>query len=297
MIERKESIPTVSVVMGVKNAEKTISNTIDSILRQEDVAIELIIINDGSTDSTERVVQALSREDNRIKLVTRENKGLTISLIEGCDIAQGEFIARHDANDLSLSGRLIIQVNALRENNDASFCSTHVRHITKEGVGALVTGKEGIIHGSVMMRKSAYKQVGGYRSQFYYAQDLDLWSRLEEVGRHIEIPSIYYEALLYPESISGTRSQEQRKFFHLIKQASNARRNNEDEGIWLDKARKLSQRLKNTKPRTAKFAEGAYFIGSCLIADNPSLATHYFKKAICYNKLHLKSYLRLAGIR
>lgn len=296
---KKNSVsnPSVTVIMSVKNAEARIESTMISILSQKDVNLEMIVVNDGSTDSTARIVDRLRRDDNRIKLISRENKGLTISLIEGCELAQGEFLARHDANDHSLPGRLSAQANALLEDSGASFCSTYVRHVTKEGVGAMTTKDEGIIHGSVMMRKSAYKRAGGYRRQFYYAQDIDLWSRLKCVGRHIKIPSIYYEALLFPESISGTRGNEQRKFCYLIKQASAARRDGKDERIWLDKAHLLSQKCRASKPRTTKYADGAYFIGSCLAEENPSLARQYFKDAIVFNSLHLRARLRLARIK
>lgn len=296
MEEKTVRSPVISVVMGVKNAESTIKKTVDSILNQEDESLELIIVNDGSTDGTDELLKELSRKDNRIRFLSRENKGLTVSLIEGCAVAEGEFLARHDANDLSLPGRLRAQANALRENINASFCSTYVRHVTKEGIGALITGQNGIIHGSVMMRRSAYQKVGGYRRQFYYAQDVDLWSRLREVGSHIEVPFIYYEALLFPESISGTKGQEQKRFFELIEQASFARRDNREEKVWLDKAEELSMRCRGSRVRTTSFADGAYFIGSCLIEHNPSLAREYFKDAIRFNKLHLKSHLKLMGM-
>ena len=290
-------LPFVSVVMGVKNAESTIKKTVNSILNQEDIKLELIIVNDGSTDSTEELIRELSRKDNRVRFLSRENKGLTVSLIEGCAVAEGEYLARHDANDVSLPGRLSAQANALESNNEASFCSTYVRHVTKEGIGALITGSNGIIHGSVMMKKSAYQKVGGYRRQFYYAQDIDLWSRLKEKGSHVEIPCIYYEALLFPESISGTKGREQKKFFYFIEQASIARRDQKEEKIWLDKAEELSLRCRSSRMRTTSFADGAYFIGSCLIEDNPSMAREYFKDAIRFNRLHLRSYLKLAQIK
>lgn len=289
--------PFISVIIGVKNAEERIESTIKSILHQEDINLELIIVNDGSTDSTKEIIEKLSRDDNRIKLISRENKGLTISLIEGCDLAQGEFLARHDANDISLPGRLSAQANALLEDREATFCSTYVTHITKEGASVMTTRDEGIIHGSVMMRSSAYKKVGGYRRQFYYAQDIDLWSRLKEVGRHIKIPSIYYEALLYPDSISGTKGREQKKFSYFIKQASIARRDGKNERLWLERANLFSQRCKRFNSKTKNYADGAYFIGSCLVENNPSLAKQYFMDAINYNSMHLRARLRLAKIK
>lgn len=282
--------------MGVKNAQERILSTINSVLCQEGVELELIIINDGSTDDTEEIIQAQIGKDTRIKLVSRENKGLTASLIEGCLYAQGDFIARHDANDVSLPGRFLVQANALIMNENASFCSTNVRHVTKEGIQAIVTTEGGIIHGSVMMRRKDYHQVGGYRPDFYYAQDIDLWSRLREKGDHIAIPDIYYEGLMFPNSISSTKGAEQKRFLSLIQKAALARQFGESEKPWLVKARELSEKCRKTKFRTSQFADGAYFIGSCLQEHNPSLARKYYKEALRFNSTHLRARLKLAKL-
>ena len=290
------SLPTVSVVMGVKNAQDKIIETIDSVLNQQDVDLELIIINDGSTDCTKKLIEDKAQEDQRIRLISHENRGLTISLIEGCALSEGEFIARQDANDISLPGRLKIQASALSVNRDSDVCSTFVRHVTKEGISALVTGDDGIIHGSVMMRRSAYLKSGGYRRQFYYAQDIDLWSRLLENGKHISIPHIYYEGLLFPGSITGSKSTEQKKFLKIIENASEARRTGNNERLWLNKAEYLSHSCRRTKGRTSTYADGAYFIGACLLEHNPSVAKSYFKEAISYNPRHLRAHLKLAQL-
>lgn len=289
-------LPSVSVVMGVKNAQERILHTIHSVLRQEGVEVELIIINDGSTDDTERIIRTQADKDSRIRLISRENRGLTVSLIEGCLYAQGEFIARHDANDISLPDRFLIQTNALLSNKKASFCSTYVRHITKEGIEAIVTANDGIIHGSVMMRSKDYHQAGGYRSEFYYAQDIDLWSRLRERGEHIAISDIYYEGLMFPSSISSTKSGEQKKFLSLINKASFARRSGESEKPWLIKAQELSARCRKSRVKTSQYAEGAYFIGACLQEHNPSLARKYYKEAVRLNSTHLRARLKLAQL-
>lgn len=286
-------LPTVSVVMGVKNAEDGIAKTIHSVLSQDGVDLEFIIINDGSTDSTEQLVQHIATHDNRIKLISQENRGLTASLIEGCRLAKGEYIARQDANDISLPGRFKTQTNILEKNKEVSFCSTFVRHITKEGISGLVTKCEGIIHGSVMMRRNRYMESGGYRPQFYYAQDIDLWSRLLENGSHISIPEIYYEGLLFPDSITGSKSTEQRKFLNIIRKASKARKKDGNDHYWLKKAESLSLQCRKTKGKISRYADGAYFIGACLLEHNPSVAKRYFEEAIGYNQRHLRARLKL----
>lgn len=284
--------------MGVKNAQKYLKKTIDSILSQNGVEIEFIIINDGSTDGTETILREEASRDERIRLVSRENRGLTASLIEGCGLVRGEFIARQDANDISLPGRLLSQVSALKATKDASFCSTYVRHVTKEGLEALITSVEGVIHGSVMMPRDAYLSVGGYRKEFYYAQDIDLWSRLKQQGQHIVIPKVFYEGLLFANSISATMKKEQEKYLHIINKATEARLNNKSETDWLLKADKLAiecQRLKNSNH--GRSSDGSYFIGACLIPHNPILAEKYLTEALRNNPMHLRARYKLARLR
>jgi len=75
-----------------------------------------------------------------------------------------------------------------------------------------------------MMRRSAYERAGGYRPMFYFAQDIDLWSRMVEFGSHLVVPEVLYEASLSPGSISGSRRREQEAFHALIVAATRARR-------------------------------------------------------------------------
>lgn len=292
----------VSVVMGVRNGGDNLEKTIMSILKQEGVDLEFIVVNDGSIDNTERELDALARKDSRLVVITQEPRGLTASLIEGCKQAKGEFIARQDADDISLPGRLFEQVRYLSENIHASMCSTHVRYRTKEGALALTCtssqkesaqGLKGTIHGSVMMRRSFYNLVGGYRRDFYYAQDVDLWSRMVEVGEHIVIPAVYYEGLLYPTSISGSRRNEQKRLFYYIMKATIARRSGHSESEWLNKASQFSEECKVLKKSPKKEAEGAYFIGACLVQSHPRLAVEYFKKTLVLNPMHFKARLKL----
>jgi glycosyltransferase involved in cell wall biosynthesis len=299
-------VPKVSVVMGVKNGGKNLEQTILSILNQKDVDLEFIVVNDGSCDDTGEILRGFSKHDTRLVVINQSPKGLTESLIEGCKLAKGEFIARQDADDISLPGRLFEQLKYLSENNHASMCSTYVRYRTKEGVLALTCtanqketsqGLTGTIHGSVMMRRDLYNQVGGYRKNFYFAQDVDLWSRLVENGEHIVIPTVYYEGLLYPSSISGTRRDEQGKLFYYIKRATKARRSGRSEKKWLDKASKFSERCRLLKNNPDKEAAGAYFIGACLVHNNPKLAADYFRAALELNPYHIRARFKLSSLK
>jgi glycosyltransferase involved in cell wall biosynthesis len=298
--------PLVSVVMGVRNGGAALLESINSILEQRGVEFEFIIIDDGSTDDTESVLSDVCANDSRVKLIKRKPSGLTISLIEGCKAANGKYIARQDAHDYSLPNRLSNQVATLEANPDASMSSSHVKFITQEratvftklNTDSIVNdGLSGIIHGSTMFRKDSYFKVGGYRHQFYYAQDVDLWSRLVEVGEHIVIPEVLYENCLYPGSISGSKRKEQIALHKLITKATRARRSGADESIWLNKAFIFSNKCRKNTAHKGDNSNGAYFIGSCLARSNPLLAKKYFDMSIKSNPFNLRARLKTLGIK
>lgn len=298
--------PLVSVVMSVRNGGINLLDTIYSILEQKQVDIEFIIIDDGSTDDTSLVLEKVSSEDLRVKILKRDHRGLTASLIEGCHEAKGKFIARQDAYDYSLQDRLTQQVEMLESNIDASMCSSYVRFITKERVSVFIQkmdqstqnqGLSGVIHGSTMFRKADYIKVGGYRHHFYYAQDVDLWSRLVEVGKHIVLPQVLYENCIYPGSISGSRRKEQVFLHHLISQAAKARRSGSDETRWLSKASLYSQKCRANIHKRYNVSDGAYFIGSCLVNSDPLLAKKYLQMSLKSNPFNIRARLKVLGLK
>ena len=115
--------PEVSVVMSVYNGASHLAATLDSILSQEGVELEFIVVNDGSSDKSGQILNDYAQRDSRLRIIHQENTGLTRALIRGCDAARGEFIARQDAGDISLPGRLKSQVAVLRDREDCVFVS------------------------------------------------------------------------------------------------------------------------------------------------------------------------------
>lgn len=299
--------PLVSVVMGVRNGADSLPACLASLTEGQDLDLEILVVNDGSTDQTAAVLDDWALRDPRLRVLHREGRGLTRSLIEGCAEARGMYIARQDAGDRSLPGRFAREVELLEADAKATFCSTHVRLLAEEGATvsllqlpeeALVDGLTGpAIHGCVMMRRQAYERAGGYRSAFYYAQDLDLWSRMVEAGTHRVVPEVLYEATIAPGSISGSRRQEQEAFHALIVGASQARRTGASEEPWLERAELLSQRCRQARRDPRREAKGAYFIAACLKAEHPELARRYLQQAVALDPWHLRARLRLLGGR
>jgi len=114
----------VSIVMSVYNAQKYLDEAIESILNQTYSNFEFIIINDGSTDKSLEIIENYAKKDSRIIVINRENKGLIYSLNEGIRKANGKYIARMDADDISLPQRLEKQVEFMEKNKNIGICGT-----------------------------------------------------------------------------------------------------------------------------------------------------------------------------
>ncbi len=124
---------TVSVVMSVYNGGSSLAATLDSILAQEGVAFEFIVVDDGSTDGSGALLDDYARRDERLRVIHQDNRGLTRALIRGCAAARGPFIARQDAGDISLPGRLARQSAFLESNPEVVLTACGTRFVGPAG--------------------------------------------------------------------------------------------------------------------------------------------------------------------
>ncbi|MFZ1576355.1 MAG: glycosyltransferase family 2 protein, partial [Chromatiaceae bacterium] len=222
-----KATPPVSVIMSVYNGESSLTATLDSVLAQKGVVFEFIVVDDGSTDGGGAMLDDYARRDERVRVIHRENRGLTRALMRGCAAARGQYIARQDAGDLSLPGRLARQFAFLESNPEVVLTACGSRFVGPAGEplyeviqqgDELQRGLEQLDskrvrgpshHGSVMFRRATYQAVGGYRPEFRVAQDLDLWMRLAEVGGCVAVPEVLYQACWQAGSISHLRREQQ----------------------------------------------------------------------------------------
>jgi glycosyltransferase involved in cell wall biosynthesis len=293
--------PNVSVVMSVYNGASDLDITMDSVLSQDGVKLEFIVVNDGSTDKTGEILEGYARRDGRVRVIHQENTGLTHALIRGCAAASGEFIARQDVGDVSLAGRLALQVNVFNNNSRVvmTSCGTRfvgpdnevlyeVRHVGDELNDGLrrvdfrhVRGVSS--HPSVMFRRESYENVGGYRAQFVVAQDLDLWMRFAEIGLCWGTPEILCEVRLSKNSISSARKFEQNLSEKTIVRCAAARRSGRDDSALVAKwtqRRKWILLFWRWVPKAYHEAKFYYFIGSVLRHRQPKQAQLYFRRAV-----------------
>lgn len=209
--------PLISVVMPAYNAEKFIEESIKSILNQSFNDFELIIVNDGSKDSTKKIIDFYRKKDKRIVLVdNKKNFGLQVSLNRGLEKARGKYIARMDADDISLPRRFEIQFNYLEKNKDVFLIGGSAIVINEEGerMGCLIKGgnpkkikrklmeSNPIIHPSIMFRNSKEFY---YREKFICSEDYDLYLRMLSKGKKLEnIPEILIKYRISKNSFVST---------------------------------------------------------------------------------------------
>lgn len=180
------SDPMISVVMPVYNGEKYLKEAIDSILNQTFTDFEFLIINDGSTDETEEII--LSYDDSRIRYVKNEtNLQIVKTLNKGIELARGKYIARMDADDISLPNRLEKQVQFLEDNPDIDICGTWVQTFglreetwkypqSHEEIKTALLFNSALVHPSVMIKKKFFDHFY-YEEQYNTAEDYALWTK------------------------------------------------------------------------------------------------------------------------
>ncbi len=235
--------PRISVLMSVYNGEKYVANAVDSILNQTYTDIEFIVIDDGSSDTTLKILAEY--KDPRLKLIGQKNVGLTKALNRGIKIATGEYLARQDADDVSSPRRFEEQVAFLDSNPRCALVGTLARIIDEDGeqIGIKRTAAEPaqiavklpeenqFIHGSIMLRREAIVEMGGYREAFKYAQDYDLVLRLSERHQLANIDEEYYSLRHREQKVSLQHSGLQAAYAVLARDLWRQRREGECDAL------------------------------------------------------------------
>jgi glycosyltransferase involved in cell wall biosynthesis len=195
--------PVVSVLFPVLDDASDVADALDSVLEQK-VELEVIAVDGGSTDGTLDILEEYVERDERVELVHQQSGPLARALNLGLDRARGNYVARQDADDRSLSGRFETQRRFLETEPEIDVVGTGSRILLPNGteteyrptdeVSDTLPSHNPIIHGSVMARRSALEAVGGYDERFVDAEDYDLWMRLTDSGRRVvNIEDILYE--------------------------------------------------------------------------------------------------------
>lgn len=208
--------PLISVILPVYNAAKYIAEAINSILEQTFTDFELIIVNDGSTDNSQSIIDSF--DDSRIRVFQKPNTGLIDSLNLAISHSSGSWIARMDADDISAPNRFEEQIKHINEEvavigsqaflidasgkvyGETKFVTNH-----NEILLNLLKLFSNVIHPSVLINKKLLQKVGGYDPKMHVAEDYDLWLRISEIGKIINVNQKLLSLRKHSNNISNTK--------------------------------------------------------------------------------------------
>ena len=211
--------PLVSIILPVFNGFPFLPLAIKSLLQQSHKNIEILILDDGSTDQTPDIISYFSQIDSRIRVFSQNNHGLTASLNRLIYLSRGKYIARQDADDISFTFRISSQLKLLEKHSlDFVTCRSCIAsstspvptfaHLLPTWI-TLLFGNP-FIHGTLFIRKEVLLALSGYDQKFLVSQDYDLFSRLVYGGfRFKYISKPFYFLRLHPNSVSSSRRHEQ----------------------------------------------------------------------------------------
>jgi glycosyltransferase involved in cell wall biosynthesis len=221
--------PTVSVCMPVYNCERYVAEAVESVLAQTFRDFDFLIIDDGSTDGSLRILERYAALDPRIRLISRLNQGLVASLNELVNLAKGEFLARMDADDIAMPERFEKQVDYLRTHPECAVVGSRVWDTDADGdpvaeyptlsdheeIDAFHFQMKGpaLIHPSIMMRRAAVLAIGGYRN-FVLSEEVDLYLRLAERWRLARVPDYLLKYRIHTANYS--RSPQTREWSYRV---------------------------------------------------------------------------------
>lgn len=221
--------PLVTVLMPVFNAERYLDAAIRGILAQTFADFEFVIVNDGSTDSSPAILRKWEASDRRIRLVSRPNTGIVQALNDGLALARGMYLARMDADDLALPNRLERQVEYLTNHPDCVLVGCAITAIDPSGrelmecgpdspgplgmpacpVSRLLNAGAFLLHPAIMAVTTEVRAIGGYRKEYEWIEDSDLYLRLARRGRLHCLPEVLLKYRLHLASVSRTRTRQQ----------------------------------------------------------------------------------------
>jgi glycosyltransferase involved in cell wall biosynthesis len=286
--------------MPAYNAGKYIGEAIASVLEQSFTDFELLIVNDGSTDDTVKIIRSFN--DPRIVLFSQENKGIAQALNFGLSHARASYIARFDADDICLPNRLKIQYDFITTYPEYSVIGSAAEYMDADGHYIFTHHPEGhlneeiqqlkysvcpFIHSSVFYKKEAVVNNGGYNEHAYTYEDHFLWVNILKHEKACNLSQALIKVRLNPESITIDEKWRTRKFRSIKYSTLKNRSITEAEGNELYEI--------GGKQYSPKIKEGAYYAlcGKKFLLNNyqPEKARLNVVRAISLHPLRLDNYL------
>ena len=275
-------MPKISVIIPVYNGENTIRLTIESVLKQTYSEFELIVINDGSQDSTLEIISKIN--DSRVKIFSFKNAGGNVSRNRGLNYAVGDFVSFLDADDIWVPEKLASQLQTLQQNTDCKVAYSWTDYIDAQG-NFLVSGTHFTANGNVYQQlllnnflengsnplicREAINLIGGFDESLNAAQDWDMWLRLADKFNFVCVPSVQILYRVSPNSVSSHLARQEKACLQVLEKAYKARPF--DKPIWHRSlaniykyltCKALQQPLNRHKGRVAALFLWKYFINN-----------------------------------
>jgi hypothetical protein len=249
--------PRISVVIPAFNAQRYLAEAVESVLQQSYSNFECLVIDDGSTDRTREILAELALRDGRVKPIRIEHSGIVKALNVGVEAAQGELIARMDADDVCMPERFARQVEYLDQHPECVAVGSAVMlvdpfgsdlweiqvHAEHDQIDASLLKGDGwaLFHPSAVLRRQAILDVGGYRRAYQWAEDMDLFLRLSEIGRLANLPDVLLRYRQHFASVNRTKLDVQRdRSAQVVAEAYQRRRQTMPVGFQLRSASQLT---------------------------------------------------------
>ena len=206
----------ISVLMSVRNGAQFLPNSIKDIESNVFDDDEILVINDGSSDDTEKLLENWAKNNSQVRVITTEALGFASALNLGLKEATNDWIARFDVDDRYPQNRLSVQRSLISDEISAIFCDYEFWSETKESLGVIpsaVTADATAIslissqrtpHPGVILNKITASAAGGYRAQDFPAEDISLWLRMAKIGKLITTPQVLVNYRLSQTSMSGS---------------------------------------------------------------------------------------------
>lgn len=211
------SSPVISVLMSVYNAERYVAEAVQSILGQTEGRFEFLIVNDGSVDASASILDRYAAQDNRIRVIHQENRGLIASLNLLLEEARAPLVARMDSDDVSRPERFAVQLAHMTAHPEIAVLGSNTDELDADGayfpcsdfhpehpadIRERLMVASAMCHPSVMMRRDVIRALGGYRAAFRHCEDYDLWLRVSERHDMQNLPNRLFLYRRSPDQVS-----------------------------------------------------------------------------------------------
>ncbi|MCR9292083.1 MAG: glycosyltransferase [bacterium] len=226
-----QEAPQVTVLMPVYNAQDYLIDAMASIVEQSFQDWEMICVNDGSRDQSGEMLDWFAAQDQRIRVVHQANQGLVGALNVGIELSRGHCIMRMDNDDIAMTNRMQKQLNYMNSHPECVVLGGAILEIDSDSdplgvsqlphehdliLNELLHRRTGHFHPTTMIRTAALRKAGGYRRQYEWVEDHDLWLRMSEHGRLANLSDVLLCYRQHASSICWQRSAQQRELMNRL---------------------------------------------------------------------------------